>query len=288
MVAPPGKSAPRSADKTLSVVITTLNEDVNIVRAVRSARLLSDDVVVIDSGSTDRTVELAGREGARVLTRPFDDMATQRNFALDHGGLGARWAIFLDADEMVTREFSRALLALLEGPCPPDGVRICRRFHFWGQWVPSGSAFPTFVARVVRVGKVRFRKEGHGEVFAGADTVHDLSEALHDEDLKPIGSWIERQNRYAAMEAAHDLRTLSGPTPDGRLLRQLRARFRQLPGWPALAFAYYMVGRGGLREGPTGWTYCAMKAMYEYFVQLHMRDLRRRSSREARLQENGR
>jgi hypothetical protein len=259
----------------ISVVITTLNEEPNIARAIESARRLSDDILVVDSGSVDRTPEIASRHGARVMTRPFDDMARQRNAALEGGQLRGGYALFMDADEMLTEAFARALERALEADPGIDGVRICRRFHLWGVWVPAASSFPHFIARVARVGKVTFRKEGHGEVFVGAAKVVDLEEPLHDEDLKGMRAWIERHAFYAEMEAREDLRILAGESAAPRL-RRMRARLRRWPGWPVVPLLYYLVARRGLLEGRTGWTYCAMKAMYEYFIQLHVRELKRR------------
>jgi len=259
-----------------SVVITTYNEEINIARAVRSASSLSDDVLIVDSGSSDRTVEIAERLGARVMIRPFDDMARQRNAALSDGALRGQVAFFMDADEMVTEPFARALDRVFVADPEVDGVRICRRFHFWGRWVPSASSYPRFIDRALRIGRITFRKEGHGEVLVGAVKVVDLEEPLHDEDLKGIGAWIERHNRYAEMEARADLELLAGRAPSVSRLRVVRARLRRVPGWPAVALAYYLVIRRGIFEGPTGWTYCVMKSIFEYFVQLHMRQIRRR------------
>jgi len=268
----------QAAHADLSVVITTYNERINIDRAIRSARLLSDDILIIDSGSTDGTLDVVRELGARLLTRPFDDMARQRNAALEQGQLQGRYAFFMDADEMVTKRFAAALRSLLESDPSIDGVSICRRFHFWGKWVPAASSFPRFVDRVVLCGAVTFRKESHGEVLVGARRIVQLDEPLHDEDLKGIRAWIDRHNHYAEMEARGDLELLSqapGASERTSRFRRIRARCRRLPGWPLVALFYYLVVRRGLLEGPTGWTYCVMKSMFEYFVQLHTRQLRR-------------
>ncbi len=260
----------------ISVVILTLDEEVNIVRAVRSARLLSDDVLVIDSGSTDRTVELARENGAVVICHPFESFAGQRNAALDSGRLGGRFALFLDADEAVTPEFARALEGLLAADPEIDAVQICRKLHFWGRWVPAASSYPCYIDRVARAGAVRFRQTGHGEAFDGARHVARLEEPLHDEDAKGVGAWIERHNRYAEQEARAALLELAAGERKLPAWKRLRARLRTVPGWPVAALFYYWIVRGGLLEGRAGRTYSVMKAMYEYFVQLHLRDLRRR------------
>src|SRR5262249_30527653 len=139
----------------------------------------------------------------------------------------------------------------------------------------AASSFPTYIDRVVRADLVRFSKLGHGEVFIGGHRYVHLEEPLHDEDLKPISTWIDRHNKYAAAEAKMDLEVLSGNFHVGHW-RWWRTRLRQFPGWPVAFLFYLLVFRGGILEGPRGWTYCAMKAMYEYFVQLHARDQRMR------------
>ena len=265
----------------ISVVILTLDEEVNLVRAVRSAKLLSDDVLVVDSGSTDRTVELAREHGAEVMTRPFDSFAGQRNAALDSGRLKGRFALFLDADEAVTPEFAEGLERLLAADSEIDAVQICRKFHFWGRWVRAASSYPCFIDRIVLIGSVRFRQVGHGEAFVGAKHVARLDVPLHDEDLKGVGAWIDRHNRYAEQEARVVLRQLAGGSDDLPTWKRLRVRLRTAPGWPIVALFYFLVLRGGLFEGRAGRTYCVMKAMYEYFVQLHIRDLRRPKGEEA-------
>ncbi len=260
----------------ISVVILTLDEEVNIVRAVRSAKLLSDDVLVIDSGSTDRTLELARENGAEVMPHPFEGFAQQRNAALDSGRLRGRYALFLDADEAVTPEFAAGLESLLASDPEIDAVKICRKLHFWGRWVPAASSYPCFIDRVVRIGQVRFRPAGHGEAFAGARRVARLEEPLHDEDGKGVGAWIERHNRYAELEARALLDQVGDEAGEMPAWKRLRARLRTVPGWPVAALFYFWFVRRGLFEGRAGRTYSVMKAMYEYFVQLHLRDLRRR------------
>lgn len=264
----------------LSVVITTMNEEANIALAVRGALLLSDDVLVMDSGSTDKTRQIALDLGARVMTRAFDDMARQRNAALDDGELRYPHALVLDADELVTPAFANALLALLEAHPELDGVRICRKFHFWGRWVPSASSFPRYIDRVVRLKTTRFRKDGHGEVFDGGAHFVNLEAPLHDEDHKGIGAWIARHNRYAELEAKRD-RELRRGKAAWTSPPWIRAVLRDVPGFPVAMGAYYLLARGGLWEGREGRTYGVMKAVYEYLIQLHARDLERRAGSSA-------
>lgn len=262
---------------TLSVVITTLNEEANICHAVSAARGISDDVWVIDSGSNDSTIPLAMACGAQVITRKFDDMATQRNAALSDPRVLGDYVLFLDADEVVTPTFGVALTQLLQRKLGPriDGVRICRQFHFWGKWIRSASGYPRFVDRVVRRGVVTFCKEAHGEVFVGGSNFESLPVPLRDEDRKPVFAWFERHNAYAAAEAKSIL--------EGRARKEWRLQIRDVARrrtivWPLASLAYYLVARGGMFEGPAGWTYCSMKSVYEFMVCVHLRDGQRGSN----------
>jgi glycosyltransferase involved in cell wall biosynthesis len=108
----------------VSVVLLTYNEEANLPRCLEALNWC-DDIVAIDSGSTDRSIEILGSFGTRVLYRSFDDFATQRNFGLDNGAFRHEWVLHLDADEVVTPEFIAALDALK----PKNGVD--------GYYVPS-------------------------------------------------------------------------------------------------------------------------------------------------------
>jgi glycosyltransferase involved in cell wall biosynthesis len=95
----------------ISVVVLTRDEALNIERCLASVAW-SDDVLVMDSGSTDGTQALAAKCGARVISREWDHFAGQRNFALDHGALRHRWVLHIDADEVVTPELQREIAAI--------------------------------------------------------------------------------------------------------------------------------------------------------------------------------
>ena len=146
---------------TPSVVVLTFNEERNIERCLSSLGDLND-VVVIDSGSTDRTVALAEAAGARVLHRAFDDFAGQRNHALEHGDLRNEWVLHLDADEELTDEF-RAELARLIGRDDLDGYRVPSKTMLNGQWLRRAGMYPTYQVRIGHRDRLRFVQVGHGQ-----------------------------------------------------------------------------------------------------------------------------
>ena len=97
----------------ISALILTFNEECNIRNCLESIRDL-DDILVVDSGSTDQTCAYAKEYGARILTRPFDNFANQRNFGLDEGNFKNDWVLHLDADEVATKEFLDAIMSLAD------------------------------------------------------------------------------------------------------------------------------------------------------------------------------
>src|SRR4029450_6916751 len=95
----------------VSVLLLTHNEELNLPRCLNALRWC-DDIVIVDSGSTDNSVEIARERGAQVLKRPFDDFASQRNFGLDNAMWKYEWILHLDADEIITKEFESKLREL--------------------------------------------------------------------------------------------------------------------------------------------------------------------------------
>src|SRR4051812_46838368 len=141
----------------ISVVILTLDEEVNLRACLESVRW-SDDVVVLDSGSTDATVQIARELGARVEQRPFDDYARQRSHAL---GLEYRneWLLMLDADERVPAELADEMLVAVGAvPAEVTLMRMRRKDHLFGRWIRGSSGYPTWFGRLMRRGRVRVER----------------------------------------------------------------------------------------------------------------------------------
>ncbi|MES1261810.1 MAG: glycosyltransferase family 2 protein, partial [Acidobacteriota bacterium] len=133
-----GSGAPR-----LSVVILTLNEEAALPETLRSLAGLPAQLFVVDSGSTDRTLEIAARAGAAVVSHPFANYAAQRNWAQDNLPLGTEWVLHLDAGERPTPELIREIsAAVADPPASVNGFLICRRTIFWGRWIKHGAHYP--------------------------------------------------------------------------------------------------------------------------------------------------
>src|SRR5688500_13981814 len=130
----------------ISVVILTHNEAHNIERCLESVAW-SDDVLVIDSGSTDETPQMAQRLGARVIFRAFDSFAGQRNFALEQGELKHHWVLHLDADEVVTPALRVEMMQLAQRPETLPGYRVPARLLLMGRWLKYSGLYPSYQVR---------------------------------------------------------------------------------------------------------------------------------------------
>ncbi|NNJ79630.1 MAG: glycosyltransferase family 2 protein [Xanthomonadales bacterium] len=267
-------------------MILTLNEETNIGRCL-AALDWSDDVVVLDSFSADRTVELAKQMGARVYQRTFDDFAGQRNYALDEIDFVHDWILHLDADEVVTEDLRNEMAqSVARGHYP--AYRIAGKLMFNGRWLRHAGMYPTYQVRLGRKDDLRFRQAGHGQrETLNGEQIGTLSNGyLHYGFSKGLADWIARHNRYASQEARTNLaqRTALGSGSLGILSSDRTVRRRavkvlaaRLPFRPFLRFVYMYLLKLGFLDGSAGLTYCRMMAMYEYWIVLQERELRRQA-----------
>ncbi len=256
-----------------SVVILTLNEERALPECLRSLGGV-DDIVVLDSGSSDATVAVAEAAGARVFTRPFDTFAGQRNYAQRTIGFRHPWVFHLDADERMTdgladecrKASSRSDL---------DGFKIAPKMIFEGRWIPHCTDFPAYQTRFVRGAGFEFIQVGHGQREALNMRVETLRESyLHDLSVYGVDDWIAKHRRYAAAEARKTLLERSEHeswrdiySSDALLRRRALKRLSfHLPFRPAIRFAYQFVLRRGFLDGPMGFRYCRLLARYEGFI----------------------
>ena len=263
-----------------SVVILTLNEERDLPGCLASVRSC-DDVVVLDSGSTDRTVALAHEAGTRVFTRKFDHFAGQRNFAQREIPFRHPWVFHLDADEQMTP----ALMAECQAAMTRtelDGFLVAPRMIFRGRWIPHCTDFPAYQARFVRAPQFEFMQSGHGQREAGHMRLDRLRENyLHDLSSGGEEEWLAKHRRYAREEAAQHVHAHQ-PVPwrdllagDGlRRRRALKQASYTLPFRPTLRFVYQYLLRRGFLDGAAGLRYCQLLATYERFAVEELRRLR--------------
>jgi glycosyltransferase involved in cell wall biosynthesis len=265
----------------VSVLIFTKNEQQDLPACLASVAWC-DDVHVLDSFSTDRTVELARAAGAHVTQRPFDNWAAHQNFAARELPFKHPWVVHLDADERVPEALAKELLAIpADDPCA--AFRIRRRDYFFdGAWLKYVQVTPWYV-RLFRPQKIRYERLVH-QVAVVDGAIGELTEPFdHYPFSKGIGFWLERHIRYAAVEAGMLVQqhrepglwrtALFGGDFHQRRVHQKRL-FYQMPCRPLVKFLYLILWRRAFLDGRAGLAYALLMAIYEYFIVLHTRELR--------------
>jgi glycosyltransferase involved in cell wall biosynthesis len=270
----------------VSCLIYTLNEEVNLPYCLRSLDWC-DDVVVVDSFSTDATEAIARSAGVRFVRHAFTGFGDQRNWSFEHISLKHPWALVLDADECVPAELAVELADRLQkAPDEVAAFRLRRRFFLWGRWLRHSSLYPTWVVRVVRVGRVRYVNRGHAETQEVDGRTESLGNDLIDENHKGLEEWWARHIRYSSQDALYELGDAGGSWLDLLSRDPLRRRAylkrlaRNLPARPLWYFFYSYLFRLGFLDGRDGFRFCQMKAMYQAMIVLKKHELRRRACKK--------
>ncbi len=266
----------------ISTMILTLNEEINLPHCLAALKEC-DDVVVIDSFSSDRTCELARESGARVFQHEFTGFGDQPTWALENVKFKHPWVLILDADEKVTPGLWAEMVRRVNA-CPPEtaAFQLKRRFFWDGKWLRFANLYPTWVVRLVRVGRVRYHNRGHAETQTVDGDLESLGEDLLDENHKGMAAWRERQWRYAEQEGRYELesdvhvrfRDLWSEDP---LLRQATLKYlaRHLPARGFCYFIYSYLLRSGWRDGVDGFNFCLEKARFQSVISRFGRHLRK-------------
>lgn len=265
----------------ISILILTYNEAINLPDCLASVSF-SDDVVVLDSGSSDATVQLAGSVGATVLQRPFDNYAAQRNFGLAHD-FKHDWILMLDADERIPEDFIeelRVVTAVEENPVTL--YRMRRKDMFMGRWLKRSSGYPTWFGRLFRKGAVRVEREINEEYYTDGEIGLLDGHLIHFPFNKGIEYWLERHNRYSSMEAVKLREERAAPilwkdflSSDPMLKRKAFKAFAyRMPFRPALTFCFLYFVKLGFLDGKAGFHFSLMRSVYEYMISLKMGELK--------------
>lgn len=189
----------RDRPATLTVLILAYNENLHIERCVRSAQRVADEVLVVDSYSTDATADIARRLGARVLQNAWTNYATQLNWSLQNGSIHTDWVMRLDADEFLDDRLLGSLRrALSEAPEAVGGFEVNRRIRFLGREIRHGGMAPLWVTRVWRNGWARCEARWMDEhIVLSRGRISRLPGAIVDDNLNTLTWWTQKHNLYA-------------------------------------------------------------------------------------------
>jgi glycosyltransferase involved in cell wall biosynthesis len=187
---------------SLSVCIITLNEEVNIGRTLRSIKDIADEIIVVDSGSTDSTVSIAQSYGAKVFFEPWKGFAPQKNSALDKAS--CEWVLSLDADEEVSAELAAGIKLLLKsGQAAPefDAYTMNRRNMYLGKWIRHSGYYPDAKMRLAKRELAEFELRAVHEDMKKLPRMGHLKGDLIHHAYPTLESFIEHANRYSSLGA---------------------------------------------------------------------------------------
>lgn len=266
----------------ISVLILTKNEQQDLPGCLASVAWC-DDVHVYDSMSSDATVEIARRAGARVTQRPFDNWASHQNWGLANLPFRHEWVFYIDADERMSPELVQAVQRAAADPGDHVAFRVQRRDHLMGRWLRHVQTSP-FYLRLFRPSKMRYERLVNPVSIADGPVGQVQGYLEHYPFSKGFSHWIERHNGYSTLEARQI--TANRAAHAGFSLRAAfferdfhERRFHQkelfyrLPLRPLVKFAILYLGKRGFLDGRAGLTYAALQSIYEYFIVLKTREL---------------
>lgn len=268
-----------------SVYILTYNEEVEIAGCIESVISLCDDIIVVDSYSRDRTVEIAkSYDGVRVIQHVFESHGRQRTWMLEEVPTKYDWAYILEADERMTPE----LFAEGCGATQSDefiGYYAAERVMFMNHWIRHCTQYPRYQMRLFRKGKVWFSDYGHTEREVCDGPTGFLKETYpHYTSGKGFSRWIDKHNRYSSDEAKETLLQLEAGEVRWKKIflgrseverrRALKDLSLRLPLRPVVRFFYMYFFLGGILDGRAGFHWCALQFFYEYLITLKVWELR--------------
>lgn len=278
---------PRSAG--VSVVVLTLNEEVNIARCLDALRW-SDDIVVVDSGSTDRTVEIARSYGARVVERRLVSWSEHQNWINEHVPFRHPWVYYSDADEVMPEDLRDEIVRVVASDAPHVAYRVRYKNYLMGRWLKHSGGYPIWVLRLFRPDKVRWERLVNPVPVVDGSEGRLQGHFLHYSFNKGFDAWFAKHNAYSRDEAREGMRVrTSGSLSLPALLSTDRVQRRQalkalsfrLPGRGFLRFLYHYVIGFGFLDGRAGFHWAVLMGLYEYMIEMKMIEIQRRERGDA-------
>lgn len=266
-----------------SIYILTYNEELDIAACIESA-MVSDDIIVVDSLSSDRTVQIASRYPVRVIQHKFESHGRQRTWMLESIPPKYEWVYILEADERMTPELFAECLSATKNP-DYIGYYVAERVIFMNQWIRHSTQYPRYQMRLFRHGKVWFTDYGHTEREVCDGATSFLTETYpHYTCSKGLSRWLEKHNRYSTDEAQETLYQLDNGTINWQHLffgkteverrRALKDLSLRLPARPIIRFIYMYFILGGCWDGRAGLAWCTLQAFYEYLILLKVWEMK--------------
>jgi len=246
----------------ITVIILTINEEHYLPGAIENVKPWAEDIFILDSLSTDRTVDIALEQGINIIQRPFTNFGDQWNFALDRLPIKTPWIMKLDPDERVTANLLKEMTRVVQSERSCSGYRMPRRLWFMGK-----SLHACFdVLRLWKTGEGRFSDVLVNEHPIINGTVGCLKGIIEHYDSPNLHHWFEKQNRYSTMEAimiaeSHNFATK--PNLIGNVLERrmfFKKVFPKIPFRFIMLYLYYLLYCGLWRDGGVGFAWAHLRA----------------------------
>ena len=270
----------------LDVLIQTFNEEANLPTTLASVVGWVDRIFIVDSGSTDRTKEIAEQAGATFIFHAWAGYAGQKNWALDHLPFESDWILIIDADESVTPQLKEEILRVTSRS--PNEIResafaLNRMFIFMGSQIRHCGYFPSWNVRLFKRGKARYEERLVHEHMIADGPTGAMKHLLIHEDRRGLEHFLAKHNRYSSLEARE---CLESPEKwrgfrhffSDRIARRRFVKTRVTPHLPfpwAWRFLYMYVFKLGFLDRRGGWYLCTLIASYEMSIQVKLAELRR-------------
>ncbi|MEZ4933755.1 MAG: glycosyltransferase family 2 protein [Saprospiraceae bacterium] len=279
-----------------SFIILTFNEEIHLPRLLKSIAPLNAETFILDSGSTDATLDIAEEYGAEVVYNKFINHPKQWDFALHHFSINTPWIIGLDADQIVTPELFGLLKKFRNDAVPKNinGIYFNRKNYFKGRWIKHGGYFPKYLLKMFRtnIGHSDLNQNMDHRFVVPGETMIWKKGYLIEENLKEnsITSWIDKHNRYSTLQAQEELERKRGDRQQAvseKLLGnpdQKTAWFKKI--WfnaplfvrPMIYFIYRYFFQLGFLDGKEGFMFHFLQAFwYRLVIDIKIDELNRHS-----------
>ena len=277
----------------LSVLIITFNEELHLSRCIESVKNVTDKIFVVDSYSTDATMNICHQRNVSVVQRKFINHAEQLQWAIENNPFQTEWVMRIDADEYLDDGLKSALQSLQSVAPTINGFEIKRKQYFLGKWIKWGSVYPLHVLRIWRHGFGFIEKRWMDEhVVLKTGDSSSLEGNIVDENLNNIKWWSDKHIKYAEKEALEILneKYLLFPKDESLLQSSVKSQakikrfikgsiYNKLPVFvrPLLYFVYRYVLRLGFLDGKAGFAYHFFQGYwYRSLVDLRVYELDKR------------
>ncbi len=258
----------------VTVIVLVKNESLHLSRLIRSFDADPSRFVIVDSGSTDGTAELARQLGADVYAHPFENHARQFNWALETIPVDTPWIMRMDGDEYLLPELAAEMARVLPASDREvSGWFIRRRVYFWDHWIRHGGYYPTWLLRIWRTGRGCLEDRAMNEhvVLKGGGSILRMKHDLVDNNLKGLGFWIDKHNGYSDREVLDFLYRPEGDAPPGQagLRRRLKLSiYMRAPvffrAWLYWIYRYFI--RLGFLDGLPGMVFHFLQGFWYWFL----------------------